>query len=269
MTILLDEDFEGAASGTTLTGANSGFTGTISGTPTFDSTRAVTGTRSMLINPVAGVEYAGHVFTLTPTFSVRKYFWLAGLPAATVYPLTLQSGATVRAQLGINPDGTLRIRNGVTLVDTSDGVVAGAGWYRVEWRVSNTSGIQSLRIFLGSSTSPLGTDTSGAYNQGTIDRCLVGLSTAGTITANIDTLRMTDTDEYLGPAGGTFGPPANLAAAVISSSRVDLSWDAATGATGYDVERNSAVVASPAGTSYSDTGLLPSTAYTYRVRSTN
>jgi chitinase len=39
------------------------------------------------------------------------------------------------------------------------------------------------------------------------------------------------------------------------------------GASGYDIERNGAVVASDVvGTSYSDTGLSPSTTYTYRAR---
>lgn len=61
--------------------------------------------------------------------------------------------------------------------------------------------------------------------------------------------------------------PANLMATVISSSRIDLTWDAITGALGYDVERNGAVIAlDVATTSYSDTGLSPDTEYTHRVR---
>ena len=53
----------------------------------------------------------------------------------------------------------------------------------------------------------------------------------------------------------------------VSSSQIDLTWDVASGATGYDIERDSVVVVTDhAGTSYSDTGLTASTLYSYRVR---
>lgn len=62
-------------------------------------------------------------------------------------------------------------------------------------------------------------------------------------------------------------PPQGLSATAAGSSRVNLSWGAVSGATGYEIERNSAVVATGvAGTTYTDTGLAPSTPYTYRVR---
>lgn len=63
--------------------------------------------------------------------------------------------------------------------------------------------------------------------------------------------------------------PTGLTATPITSSRIDLAWNVTSGATGYDVERNSVIVASPVTNSYSDTGLTPSTLYSYRLRSTN
>ena len=72
--------------------------------------------------------------------------------------------------------------------------------------------------------------------------------------------------------------PAGLTATMVSGSRIDLSWTAATdnvGVTGYRVERcqsagcsDFAQVAQPAGTGtgYTDTGLTAGTSYTYRVR---
>ena len=69
--------------------------------------------------------------------------------------------------------------------------------------------------------------------------------------------------------------PTNLTATPISNSQINLSWGASTddvGVTAYTVERcqgsgcaNFAQIASPAGTSYSDTGLSATTSYTYRV----
>ena len=67
----------------------------------------------------------------------------------------------------------------------------------------------------------------------------------------------------------TTGAPTGLTATPVTSSRIDLDWDDTAGATGYDVERNSVVVASPAVSAYSDTGLTPNTLYSYRVRSTS
>jgi len=64
-----------------------------------------------------------------------------------------------------------------------------------------------------------------------------------------------------------------------SSTQINLSWTASTdnvGVTGYSVERcqdpncsNFAQIASAPGTSFNDTGLTPSTSYTYRVRATD
>ena len=62
--------------------------------------------------------------------------------------------------------------------------------------------------------------------------------------------------------------PANLHITGTSASTVDLSWDASTdnvGVTGYHLYRNGTIVASPAGTSVTDTGLTPNTNYSYTV----
>jgi len=74
-------------------------------------------------------------------------------------------------------------------------------------------------------------------------------------------------------------PPTNLAATAVSASQINLTWTASTssaGVTGYRVERcqgagctSFAEIATPAGNSYSDSGLLASTSYTYRVRATD
>jgi fibronectin type 3 domain-containing protein len=69
--------------------------------------------------------------------------------------------------------------------------------------------------------------------------------------------------------------PGTLTSSAASDTGIDLSWSAATdnvGVTGYRVERCSGVgcsdflqFATPIDTSYSDTGLTPSTSYSYRV----
>ncbi len=84
------------------------------------------------------------------------------------------------------------------------------------------------------------------------------------------------------PSGADTTPPstpASLSATAASSSQMNLSWTASTdnvGVTGYRVERcqgasctTFAQIATPATTTYSDTGLSASTNYSYRVRATD
>lgn len=73
--------------------------------------------------------------------------------------------------------------------------------------------------------------------------------------------------------------PGNPVATVASNTQINLTWTASTdnvAVTGYLVERcqgtgcsNFAQIASQAGTSLNDTGLAPSTSYSYRVRATD
>jgi hypothetical protein len=88
---------------------------------------------------------------------------------------------------------------------------------------------------------------------------------------------------FQAPASGVTPPttPTNLTATVVSSSQINLSWTASTdpvGITGYIIELCQGTgctsfgrVAAPVGTAttYSDTGLSASTAYSYRVWATD
>jgi chitodextrinase len=74
-------------------------------------------------------------------------------------------------------------------------------------------------------------------------------------------------------------PTTGLTATAVSTSQINLGWDAASdnvGVTGYQLERcqgagctSFAQIATPPGTSFSDTGRLAGTTYRYRVRATD
>ncbi|GAA1601190.1 glycoside hydrolase family 9 protein [Catellatospora bangladeshensis] len=64
-------------------------------------------------------------------------------------------------------------------------------------------------------------------------------------------------------------PPQNLRTTATTSSSVTISWDPVTGAASYAVSRGGVQVAVVTGTSYTDTGLSPNTAYSYTVRARN
>ena len=62
--------------------------------------------------------------------------------------------------------------------------------------------------------------------------------------------------------------PQNLIAEVTSGSRIDLSWDGSTdnvAVSGYEIFRDGVLAGTSTTTSYSDTGLLPVTIYSYTV----
>jgi chitodextrinase len=72
------------------------------------------------------------------------------------------------------------------------------------------------------------------------------------------------------PAPDTQVPsaPLNLTATSVSTSQINLSWAASTdnvGVTGYDVYRGGTKIATSTTTSFGDTGLNPSTSYSYYV----
>jgi hypothetical protein len=62
--------------------------------------------------------------------------------------------------------------------------------------------------------------------------------------------------------------PTNLQGNAASSSQINLTWTASSGATGYEVFRDGAQVGTPSTNSYSDTGLAASTQYSYYVTAT-
>lgn len=69
------------------------------------------------------------------------------------------------------------------------------------------------------------------------------------------------------------GVPSNLVATATSTTSISIAWSAAANATGYQLERSSnggafVLIASPTGTSYTDTSVASGTTYVYRVRAT-
>ncbi|PJM92062.1 chitinase [Streptomyces sp. CB01373] len=86
-----------------------------------------------------------------------------------------------------------------------------------------------------------------------------------------------DDVSVFGPDGGGGGDPAptvpsapgGLAVTGTTSSSVSLSWNAVSGATGYNIYRDGAKVTAVSGTSATVTGLAAATSYSFQVTATN
>jgi len=75
---------------------------------------------------------------------------------------------------------------------------------------------------------------------------------------------------YIPPPGDTQAPsvPTTLSGTAVSSSQINLSWGASTdniGVTGYRIYRGGIQIGTSVTNSYSNTGLSPSTTYSYTV----
>ncbi len=122
------------------------------------------------------------------------------------------------------------------------------------WTPGGTSWTQLTLTFTATSTS-VQIYTHGWYGQGAYQADDISLSGQG-------------------GGGGDTTPPSNITGLTSpskTSTSIALSWNAATdnvGVTGYNIYRNGS--ANPTGTStgttFTDTGLTPSTAYTYTVK---
>lgn len=93
-------------------------------------------------------------------------------------------------------------------------------------------------------------------------------ATATDTSSNTTTATITVTITNTVPDTTAPTTPTNLSATATSSSQINLSWTASTdavGVTGYKIYRGGVFLTNNTGTTYSNTGLTASTAYTYTV----
>ena len=147
------------------------------------------------------------------------------------------------------------------------GAAASTSRIDLTWTAStDNAGVTGYRVYRNG--SQVGTTAGTGYSD-------TGLSEATSYTYTI--AAYDDEGNLSSPCGGvavytadatTPSVPSNLQGTAASTSQINLTWTASTdnlAVTGYRVYRNGSLVASPAGTSYNDTGLTEATSYSYRV----
>ena len=95
-----------------------------------------------------------------------------------------------------------------------------------------------------------------------------GTLNAGAVFGGLSNVVSATTPSGSTPDASAPTTPTGLTATAVSSSQINLSWAASTdnvGVTGYRIYRGGNQIATSATTNYSNTGLSPSTAYTYTV----
>lgn len=197
MAVLTTCDFEGIANNTTLTSgdldapwdiSSSGFVALTSA-----AIHGTIGARADNVTSTAQVRWQrGSSSTATVC---QSYYWRLIDNPGTAFFGTLSDSGTLQAAWRINTNGTVAIRDGFTVVDTSTATISLGEIYRSEWLCS-TAG-QELRIYEGESETPIITLT-GALTNNSHDRLLFGVTAAGAgHDFEMDTLKVAD--DWTGP----------------------------------------------------------------------
>ena len=217
--------------------------------------------------------------------------WNTNWSAQTFYAKNIAAGTntvTATFSTAITSFGIVQIHEyaGIDKLNPLDGAraTAGSGTAMNSGAIATTNA-NDLLFGAGASVGNMGAIGAG-YTQRlntagnkTIDR---NVTTVGSYTATathgggawvmrIVAFRADPTPDTTPPS-----TPGGLTATPASTTQIDLTWTASTddvAVTGYQVERcqgsgctNFSALATVTGTSHNDTGLTPSTAYSYRVR---
>jgi len=203
-----------------------------------------------------------------------------GMTAATSYSDTGLSEATSYSYrvLAYDAGGNESAQCPAVAISTADatapsvpsnlqGTGASASQINLTWTASTDNvGVTGYRVYRNG--SQIGTTAGASYSDTGLSEVtsysyrVAAYDAAGNTSAQCTAVAVSTLDATAPSV------PTNLQAAVVSTSRIDLTWTASTdnvAVTGYRVYRDGSLIASPSGTSYSDTGLSAGTSYSYRV----
>lgn len=262
---------------------------TTSGSPTIVTTVANENTHSHRFNPSGAAWYAEKAYASVTSgrrVFFRAYIYIASMPVADTIILanTDVTGASTgrTPRLFLRTTGRLQLAEGSgsshTFKGTTSDVLNTGQWYRVEMDYNGpsadaTTGYLDGVNFSGSIAGGSGFDSTGGIRWG-------AFTSTGNTTADIFFDSVAVNDSTTGSNNGLPGSvstadvtapstPTGLTVTGDTSDSVSLSWTASTdnvAVTGYSVLRNGVEAGTTASTTFTDSGLTPSTAYTYTVK---
>ncbi|WP_137993052.1 chitinase [Streptomyces vilmorinianum] len=227
---------------------------------------------------LAGVLAAGGLVALTPvaqaadTDLARNGGFESGLDG---WSCTAGSGAVVSSPvhggtkaLQATPVGSDNARCSQTVTVRPNSAYTLSGWVRGSYVHLGASGTGTTDVSTWTQSAPDWQKLSTTFTTG-----------ASTTSVTIHTHGWYGTGAYhaddlslVGPGGDPVQIPATptgLSAGTPTSTSVPLTWPAVSGATSYKVYRGGVPVATVTGTSYTATGLAPSTSYSFQVSAVN
>jgi len=216
---------------------------------------------AMIANtPATSFQHTGLTAGTTYNYRVSAADAVPNYSAWTATPVSVTTPAAADTTAPSTPTGLLASAVSSSQINLSWGASAdnvGVTGYRV-YRAG------TLLVTLGAVTTyqntGLAASTSYSYTVQALDAA--GNASAQSVSASATTQAALDTTAPSVPGG--------LTAVAVSSSRINLSWSASTdnvGVTGYRVFRAGTLLATlGAVTTFQNTGLVPSTSYSYTVQ---
>ncbi|WP_329115290.1 chitinase [Streptomyces sp. NBC_01353] len=227
---------------------------------------------------LAGVLAAGGLVSLTPAAQAADPDLAAnggfesGLDG---WSCTAGSGAVVSSPvhggtkaLQATPAGSDHAKCSQTVSVKPNSAYTLSGWVRGSYVYLGASGTGTTDVSTWTQSAPDWQKLSTTFTTG-----------ASTTSVTIHTHGWYGTGAYhaddvslIGPGGDPVQIPAiptGLAAGSPTSTSVPLSWPGVAGATSYKVYRGGTLAGTVTGTSYTATGLAPSTSYTFQVSAVN
>jgi hypothetical protein len=216
-------------------------------------------------------EYRPLGYHLAATIDpVRKRFVIVGYDSAAgggrVYSYDIGPGSNYTIQTHNTGGGSAIVGDiypGLDYDPVSDRIVAYGGGDTV-YSLNLSTNTWTTATYSGGPGPAHETGTHGRWRYSAVSGIFIAINSAS---SNAYAFRIT---AGTGGGGDTTAPtvPTGLTANPISAAQVSLNWNASTdgvGVTGYRLFRNNSQIATPTGTSYTDTGLSASTTYTYTV----
>jgi fibronectin type III domain protein len=195
-----------------------------------------------------------------------RYLWSSGTAAVQA----LQSPDTTTRHAACVCDAN-EIRLHLTFSTAYSGTIH---IYAVDWDPAGRRETITLNDGSGPQTANINTD----FSQGAWVNVPINVAAAGTLTVSVTRtggLNAVLSGIFLGGAPPVPAAPTGLSASALNASQIRLSWTASSGATSYKVQRSPdgtsgwAQVGTSATTTFTDSGLIPSTMYFYRVLASN
>lgn len=199
-------DFNGLTEAATITSGLLPASWTLSGAgPTVLAAAAAHGAKGVRYTSTGSASRLQYDFGSNQTARavvMDFYFRILTMPATPLYIATimsLASGGAAQADVRVNADRTVTIRNVTTGVGTSTETLSTNVWYRGAWKVVDSTNTQEFRVYTGEGTTNLfGSALTGAYSSALTRVASVGPSTsAAGGSVGFDTLRVAN--DHLDP----------------------------------------------------------------------
>src|SRR5438552_2572139 len=224
---------------------------------------------------VAGVQFKldGNNLGAEDTSAPYSVSWNTTTAGNGSHTLTAVARDGLLGTLWTSNPVTVTVSNDTTAPSVPTGLTAAAvssSQINLSWTASSDNvGVSGYRVFRGG-TQIATTSTTSYANTGlspstTYSYTVAAYDAAGNLSAQASAASSTT------PAPPDTTPPTvptGLTASAVSSSQINLSWTASSdnvGVSGYRVYRNGTQIATTSATSFANTGLSPSTTYSYTV----